>query len=70
MSERVYFSAFLGFLFGTGLDMFRQDLWGKEKYMQMVDLLWVDLSPYWGLGIMIIAMVLISREATNAKRGK
>lgn len=62
MKGRMWFAALLGYLFNAGSQMFRQDLMGKEKYMQMVDLMWVDLSPYWGLGIMLIAAFAFVHE--------
>jgi hypothetical protein len=67
-AERLWWSFALGWLMHTATNMWHQDVMGKEKYMAMIDIAWVDLSPYWGLAGMIVVVFLFSNELKLAKK--
>ena len=52
----------------AGHDMFMQDIWGLEKYIEVVKLHWVDLHWIVGLGLMVIAYMFADMEIKRAKR--
>jgi len=48
---------FCGYLFCCGLRMFQQDMIGLDKYLNFVTAGWVFISPWWGIGVMILAII-------------
>ena len=52
----------------AGHDMFMQDVWGLEKYIEVVKLHWVDLHWIVGLGLMVLAYMFADMEIKRAKR--
>lgn len=69
MSEaRLWWSALAGYVFHTGHSMFMQDVWGLEKYIEVVKLHWVDLHWSVGLGVMCLGYYILNSEIKKAKK--
>lgn len=49
-----------GVLFSSGLRMYIEDSMGLDKYKQYLDLAWTPLSPWWGVLVMVLAIVMVS----------
>ena len=55
-----------GWIASSGMTMFYQDLIGKEKYLQMVDVGWVEMSPFWGLALLALGVwVYVKQECKD-----
>lgn len=65
MRAAYWWCFFFGYMFHAGHDMFLQDIWGLEKYIEVVRLHWVDLHWVVGLGVMILAVFLCDREISK-----
>ena len=65
--SRYWWCFFFGYMFARAHSMFMQDLWGLNKYIEVVKLHWVDIHWSIGFGIMVVAAVLASHEIHKAK---
>lgn len=66
--SRMYWAFFFGWLFHASHTMFMQDLYGKEKWMLMIDNFWVDMHWIWGLLLMCVVAFCFYTELKTAKR--
>lgn len=48
---------YYGISFWAGFHMLLQDSMGLERYVQWVQTHWIELSPVWGLLVMLLAVV-------------
>lgn len=49
---------FAGIVFGCGVDMMVQDLYGLDGYITHLRADWINLSPWIGFFVMLAAMVV------------
>lgn len=66
--SRYWWCFFFGYMMANGHDMFMQDIWGLEKYIEVVKLHWVNLHWTVGLALMCLAAFLADWEIKKAKR--
>lgn len=60
-----YLCFFWGFLFSSALRMFFQDMMGLDKYINYVKSGWVDISPWLGFGVMVVALIGFAKTKYN-----
>lgn len=56
MKNHLWWSAWAGLVFHSGITMFKQDLMGLEKYITYLENMWIDM--HWIVGLLIAAMAL------------
>lgn len=57
-SAQLLWTFLCGFSFHAALDMFRQDRLGLEGYIALLRLHWLDISPGWGFGLMVLNLLV------------
>jgi len=56
---------FFGCLFHIGINMFLQDVLSLEGYINYVRAGWVDMSPWWGIGVITISLIAFANTKYN-----
>jgi hypothetical protein len=49
---------FSGVICQSGIIMMRQDMMGLEKYKVYIDLMWTELHPIWGFGLILVGALM------------
>lgn len=65
--SRMYWAFFFGWLFQISHTMFMQDLYGKDKWMLMIDNFWIDMHWIWGLLLMCVTVFCFYTELKTAR---